>query len=287
MNFDCIPCFQRQALQAVRFIHGNEYLQERVLREVMKKLLELTWDFKPIEMAYEVHKVVRKSTQVTDPYGEVKKASNDLVLDRYSKLTSMVDESEDPLRTAVTLAIAGNIIDFGALREFDLDKTISDVSKKTFAIDDYRKFKEKLKDADTLLFFADNAGEICFDKLLIESMLKIKSFKRLNFVVKGGPIINDATLEDALYVGLDKLPNINFLTISNGEVNTGPKIRSQDVAGWVKTCDLVISKGQANYEGLSEFNEIFFALIVKCFVVASDLRVNLKDLVFKYNLSRK
>ena len=283
MNFDCIPCFQRQALQAARFIQGKEHLQERVIREVMKKLLELSWDSKPIEMAYEVHKVVRTITQVKDPYGEVKKASNDFVLDRYSTFARMIDESEDPLRIAVTLAIAGNIIDFGALREFDVDHTISEVTKRPFAIDDYRIFKEQLNDADTLLFFADNAGEIGFDKLLIESMLKIQSFQRINFVVKGGPIINDATLDDARYVGLDKLPNINFLSIGNGEEDTGPKISSRDVAGWVKTCDLVIAKGQANYEGLSEFDEIFFALIAKCFIVASDLSVNLNDLVFKYN----
>jgi uncharacterized protein with ATP-grasp and redox domains len=250
---------------------------------VMKKLLELRWDVKPIEMAQEVHKVVRKITQVNDPYKDVKKASNDLVLDRYATLKRMVDESEDPLRTAVTLAIAGNIIDYGAYSEFDLDKTIQDGSKRTFAIDDYQKFKEKLNASETLLFFADNTGEIGFDKLLIEAMLTIKRFKRINFVVKGGPIINDATLEDALYVGLNKLPNINFLTVSNGEVDTGPKLSSQEVEGWVQTCDLVIAKGQANYEGLSDFNEIFFALLAKCPLVASDLGVRLNDIVFKYN----
>jgi uncharacterized protein with ATP-grasp and redox domains len=283
LHLDCIPCVQRQALQAVRFLHGDDDLQERVVRAVLRKLSELQWDLKPMEMATEVHKVVRAVTQVPDPYEEVKKWSNDFVLDLYSKLTGVVDESEDPLRTAVRLATAGNIIDFGALSHFDVEETIRDVSTRPFAIDDYRTFQRQLEAAGTLLFFADNAGEIGFDKLLIESMLKIKRFTRLYFVVKGGPILNDATLEDARYVGLQELPNLTFLTISNGEVDTGPAINSPEVEGWVKTCDLVISKGQANYESLSDFPEIFFALIAKCPVIASDLHVNLYDVVFKYS----
>jgi len=282
VNLDCIPCFQRQALQAVRFISGGEGLQEQILRAVMKKLFELKWDSKPTEMANEAHKVVRMLVKVGDPYKGVKKDSNDLVLELYPKLRTMVEESEDPLRTAIRLAIAGNIIDFGALREFELEKTIREVSERRFALDDYEIFKGKLKDAKTVLFFADNAGEIGFDRLLIETMLKEKSFKRIGFVVKGGPIINDATLEDARYMGLDKLPNVKFLTISNGEAGTGPKISSQEVGGWIEAYDLIISKGQGNYEGLSEFNGIFFTLIVKCTIVASDIGVNVKDIVFKY-----
>lgn len=283
LSHHCIPCFQEQTLQAVRFINGDEDLQEHVLREVMKRLIELKWDLKPIEIANEVHKVVRRVTRVNDPYETVKKSSNDLFLTLYPRLKTIVEESGTPLRTAVRLAIAGNIIDFGALREYDLENTIREVSERNFAIDDYWRFKTKLNEANTLLFFADNAGEIGFDKLFIEVMLKEKDFKRISFVVKGGPIINDATLEDALYLGLDEIPEINFLKISNGEEGTGPKISSRDVRRWIKEYDLVISKGQGNYEGLGEFNEIFFALIVKCHVVASNLEVNVKDIVFKYN----
>jgi len=282
LNLDCIPCFQRQALQAVRFISDDEKLHERVLREVAKKLLESNWDLTPPELAHQVHSIVKRITNENDPYKEVKKESNDLVLKMYPELKEKAKKSRDPLRTAVRLAIAGNIIDFGVPQEFNLEETIREVLKKKFAIDDYKKLKEKLKDAETLLFFVDNAGEIGLDKLLVETFLETKKLEKIDFVVKGGPIINDATLEDAVYMGLDALPNSELLTISNGEVGTGPARSSQTVKRWIKEHDLVISKGQGNYEGLSEHNGLFFMLMVKCPIIASDLGVEVGDIILEY-----
>jgi uncharacterized protein with ATP-grasp and redox domains len=282
LNLDCIPCFQRQALQAVRFISNDEELHEKVLRGVTKKLLESNWDSTPPELAHEVHKIVKSLTNEKDPYKEVKKESNDLVLKMYPALKEKAEQSKDPLRTAVRLAIAGNIIDFGPLQEFNLEETISEVLKKKFVIDDYEKLKENFKDAETLLFFTDNAGEIGLDKLLIETFLKAKKLEKISFVVKGGPIINDATLEDAIYMGLCDLPKVEFLTLSNGETGTGPERNSQTVKSWMTKHDLVISKGQGNYEGLSEHNGLFFMLMAKCPVIASDLGVEVGDFILKY-----
>ncbi|MHC3129900.1 MAG: DUF89 family protein [Candidatus Bathyarchaeota archaeon] len=282
LNLDCIPCFQRQALQAVRFISDDEKLHERVLREVAKKLLESNWDLTPPELAHQIHSIVKRITNENDPYKKVKKESNDLVLKMYPELKQKVKKSRDPLRTAVRLAIAGNIIDFGVPQEFNLEKTIREVLKKQFAIDDYKKLKEKLKDTKTLLFFVDNAGEIGLDKLLVETFLETKKLKKIDFVVKGGPIINDATLEDAVYMGLDGLPNSEFLTISNGEVGTGPARSSQTVKRWIREHDLVVSKGQGNYEGLSEHDGLFFMLMVKCPIIASDLGVEVGDIILEY-----
>jgi uncharacterized protein with ATP-grasp and redox domains len=282
LNLDCIPCFQRQALQAVRFISDDEELHEKVLREVTKTLLKSNWDATPPELAYEVHRIVKSLTHEKDPYREVKKDSNDLVLKMYPALKAKVEASRDPLRTAVRLAIAGNIIDFGPLQGFNLEETVKEVLKKQFAIDDYEKLKEKLKVAETLLFFTDNAGEISFDKLLVETFLETRSLEKIRFVVKGGPIINDATLEDAKYVGLCNLPNAEFLTMGNGEAGTGPERSSQTVKRWIKNHDLVISKGQGNYEGLSEHNGLFFLLMAKCPVIASDLNVEVGDIILKF-----
>ena len=282
LNLDCIPCFQRQALQAVRFISDDEELHQKVLREVTKKLLESNWNSTPPQLAHEVHKIVKRITKENDPYKEVKRESNDLVLKMYPALKAKVKESNDPLRTAVRLAIAGNIIDFGPLQEFNLEETIREVLKKKFAIDDYEKLKEKLKDAETLLFFTDNAGEIVLDKLLVETFLEAKKLEKIRFVVKGGPIINDATFEDAVYIGLCDLPNVEFLTLSNGETGTGPERSSQTAKNWITKHDLVISKGQGNYEGLSEHNGLFFMLMAKCPVIASDLNAKVGDIILKY-----
>jgi uncharacterized protein with ATP-grasp and redox domains len=282
LNLDCIPCFQKQALQAVRFISNDEKLQERVLRAVAKKLLESNWDSTPPELAHKVHSIVRQITNEKDPYKGAKRESNDSVLKMYPELKEKVNQSRDPLRTAVRLAIAGNIIDFGVPQKFNLEETIRNVLKKRFAIDDYDKLKAKLKNADTLLFFVDNAGEIVLDKLFVETILEQKRFKKIVFVVKGGPIINDATLEDAVYVGLDGLPNSEFLALGNGEAGTGPDRSSQTVKRWIEEHDLVVSKGQGNYEGLSEHNGLFFMLMAKCPIIASDIGVNVGDIILEY-----
>jgi len=282
LNLDCIPCFQKQALQAVRFISDNEKLHQKVLREVTKELLESDWESTPPELAHKVHSIVKRITNEKDPYKGVKKESNDLVLKIYPELKDLIKNSRDPLRTAVRLAIAGNIIDFGIVQEFDLEKTIREVLKKKFAIDNYEQLKEALENAESLLFFVDNAGEIGLDKLLVETFLEIKKLGKIDFVVKGGPIINDATLEDAVYMGLDLLPNSEFLVISNGETGTGPDRNSQAVKRWINEHNLVISKGQGNYEGLSEHNGLFFMLMAKCPIIASDLGVEVGDIILKY-----
>ncbi|MFW6117231.1 MAG: damage-control phosphatase ARMT1 family protein [Thermoproteota archaeon] len=283
VNLECIPCFQKQALRAVRFISDDEGVQEQVLREVMDTLLGLEWGSTPPEMAHEVHRIVRNLTPGKDPYAGVKRESNQLVMEMYPELKNRVEESEDPLRTAIRLAIAGNIIDYGAVEEFDLEGTVEEVLNQDFAVDHYQQFTEALEEADTLLFFTDNAGEIVFDKLLLETLLDKKQFEKVRIVVKGGPIINDATLQDAVYVGIDQLPNVEFWTLSNGEEDTGPERTSSQVKEWIEKHDLVISKGQGNYEGLSERRGLFFMLMVKCPIIARHLGVKVRDIILRYN----
>jgi uncharacterized protein with ATP-grasp and redox domains len=114
-------------------------------------------------------------------------------------------------------------------------------------------------------------------------MLTENRFEKIQFVVKGGPIINDATIEDAVYMELDKFLNVEFLIMSNGEEDTGPERSSDTVRRWIEDADLVISKGQGNYEGLSEHHGIFFLLMAKCPLIASELGVREKDIVLRYN----
>jgi hypothetical protein len=290
MNLDCIPCFQRQALESLRMNTQDEKLQERVLRKVIEALIKTDWTSTPLELANKVHKIVREETGIEDPYKKLKKKYNDIALNLYPKIKEKINESSDPLNTAIRVAIAGNIIDFGPERKGDLniEKIIEDVLNREFAIDYYKEFKEKIKKASNLLYFVDNTGEVVFDKLLIETILKfrgkmgIKQNLRVTIVVEGGPVINDATLKDAKYVGMDKIPNVEFRITSNGDFNTGPKLNSKEVGSWIKNHDITIAKGQANYEGLSQFNDIFFLLMAKCRIIASDLRVKEGDIVLKY-----
>ncbi len=283
LRLDCVACIVRQALKAARLATSDERLQEKVLRRVMERLLRVEWAGTPPQLvrASGVVSVIREVTGVGDPYAELKRKSNDEALSVMNEAKRIIEESPDPLRAAVKLAIAGNIIDFAALDTYDLKSTIDKVLWQEPAIDDYPMLRTDVLKASSLLFFADNAGEIVFDKLLIEEMISVrgKPFDKITFVVKGGPIVNDATIEDALYVGLDKLPNIEFKTISNGEPGTGPERLSSEVLGWIREHDLVVSKGQGNYEDLSETTGVYFLLLAKCPVVASDIGVKVGDVV--------
>ena len=281
LNLECIPCFMRQALKASRFCKLGEIEQEKILREVMTILLNERWDKTPPELAHVVHAVVRK--YCGDPYREVKRRSNELALKLYPDVREMVEKSEDPLKTAVKVAIAGNIIDFGAVdkddvKEFNLMDFVRRVVNENLTVDHYKLFKEKLESGGSILYFADNAGEIVFDKILIETLFSIKKF-RVTFVVKAGPIINDATIGDVKQVGLDEVVD-EFRFISNGEI--GVERNSPEVGKWIDEHDIAISKGQGNYEGLSEFSGIFYMLMVKCPVIARHIGVDIGSKIFLY-----
>jgi uncharacterized protein with ATP-grasp and redox domains len=277
LNLDCIPCFLRQTLQASRFSGLDVKIQEKVLRETMETLLKENWGETPPELAHIVHAVVRKYAG-SDPYASVKKESNAKAMELYPKMKNVVESSSDPLKTAVKLAIAGNIIDFGALEKFDLERTLNDVLARELDRDDYPLFRRAIEKGSTILYFADNAGEIVFDRLLLETILSMREME-ITFVVKAGPIINDATLEDAKEVGLNRIVS-EFRFISNGEV--GVERNSPEVRRWVEEHDVVVSKGQGNYEGLSEFKGIFYMLMVKCPVIAASMDAEVGDVVLMY-----
>jgi uncharacterized protein with ATP-grasp and redox domains len=286
INLDCIPCFQRQALRAMRMNFQDEETQKRILKLIMKKLMKMDWSLTPPDLAREVYKIIRRETGVNDLYKEAKKACNDTALKLLPKIKKEINNSKDSLETAIRISIAGNIMDFGPHEKFNIEKTINKILSVKFAINDYQKLKEKIGKAKSLLFFTDNAGEIVFDKLLIETILNIRKKSgnknlKITMVVKGGPIMNDATILDVKYIGMDKIPNIEFKTINNGDSGTGPLRNSSEVKSWIKNHDLVISKGQGNYEGLSQFRNICFLLIAKCNVIASDLGVNQGGIILK------
>mgnify|MGYP000935259378 CR=1 FL=1 len=164
-----------------------------------------------------------------------------------------------------------------------MDVTIREGLHKKPAIDDFNLLFNKILSSEKLLYFADNAGEIVFDKIFIEEMISVKErpFERISFVIKGGPIINDAMLADARETGIDKLPGVIFHKLGNGEERTGADRRSNKVKEWIREHKLVISKGQANFEGLSENEGICFMFMAKCPVIAGELKVKELDSVIK------
>ncbi len=271
----------RQALEAARFVTDDEKVQKKLLKKVLIELDGINWDTSPPEIAHVVHRIVRKASGIDDPYRDVKRRYNDIALKMYPNLKGMVDRSPTPLLTALRLAIAGNIIDYGVGSNFDLDRTILDVLEKKFKIHDLSEFMRTLKTANDLTYLADNAGEIVFDKILIETILEEYDIDKILFVIKNEPIINDATEEDAIYVGIDEIPSIEFLQVGFDVLGNGMKYPSEEFWTILTQSDMVIGKGQGNYELLSDRGKIFFLLMAKCPVIAKDLGVSIGDIILK------
>ncbi len=272
---ECIPCFFRQALEAARMVTEDECKQKAVLDAVALKIPNFPLEATPPEMGSTIYGAVREITNHGDPYRVVKEESNRKALTLYPELKRKVEEAEDPLLMAVRFAIAGNVIDFGANPGFDLDQELEEIETRPFAVFDYQVFKKALGQADEVLYLGDNAGEIVFDRLLIEQLSK-----PVVFVVRGAPVINDATLDDAQVAGIDQVAKV----ISSGIAVPGTILRlcSKKFLQHYEKASVIISKGQGNYETLSEEKRsIFFLLKAKCPVIARHLEVEVGDIVLK------
>jgi damage-control phosphatase, subfamily I len=277
---DCIPCFLRQALEAARMAGNDERVHRKVLNAVMNRLTGLELDVTPPQVGQAVHRTIRELTFNNDPYREIKARYNEIALDMLPRLKAIIRQAEDPLLIASKIAIAGNIIDFAAFSgEIDLDNVLSETLHADFALDDYAAFREAILRATRIVYLGDNAGEIVFDCVLIEEMLRIGKAK-IAFVVRGKPVINDATLEDAKLVGLDRLVEV----ISNGSDAPATVLSecTPEMIDAYRSADLVVAKGQGNYESLSEeTGRLFFLLKAKCPVIARDLGVRVGGTILK------
>ncbi len=265
---DCIPCFVRQALDATRFVTDDVRVHERVLREVLRAASEMDLSLTPPEMGLRIHRAIRQLTGVVDPYCEVKERFNRAALALYPELKTRVRAAHDPLEAAARLAIAGNIIDFGVRSSIETAEVeaLIDGALDAPLEGSVAPLRAALGEADRILFLADNAGEIVFDRLLIEEL----PLERVVVAVKGSPIINDATRADAEAAGLTDLVEV----IDNGSDAPGTLLGvcSDAFRRRFEEADVVIAKGQANYETLSEAEQdIFFLLQAKCAVIARDL----------------
>lgn len=274
---DCIPCFVRQALDSVRMTTEDEQIHEKVLREVLRLESEMDMNQCPPAMAQKIHRFIRQKTGIEDPYLEVKNRFNKLALKMYPELRRKTETSTDPLETAVRLAIAGNIIDFGVnstVEQADVERTINQSLKAPLDMQALEQFREAISKAEDVLYLGDNAGEIVFDRLLIEQL----PWKKITFVVKGGPILNDATIEDAEIIGLTDFVNV----IDNGSDAPGTILEScsEMFCSRFEESDLIIAKGQGNCESLSSVDKkIFFMVRPKCTVLARHLDCEIGNLV--------
>ena len=279
VHLDCIPCLLRQALDAIKLSSVDETLRESALRDVMSFLSNKSWEKTTPELATGVHRIVKRVTDNSDPYWELKQKYNTAALGFYEKLAWFVKTSEDPLLVASKIAIVGNVIDFGPKSDIDLEKNIEVGLNSDLAINDVDKLRRSLLRSKKILYLADNAGETVFDRLLVEQLTD--NSVEVSYAVKDAPILNDATFYDAEIAGLTRIANI----ISIGADCTGVLFRecSKKFLEEFESSSCVISKGQGNYESLNDIRnkEIFFLLKVKCPIIAEDIGIETGSAILK------
>ncbi|RKZ08688.1 hypothetical protein DRQ05_01045 [bacterium] len=276
VTLDCIPCTVASFLRLLKsgILPLDE--QERAMRRLLEFLSTADYEVSPPVLGREMHRMIREVLNTPDPYKEIKARYNKMMLEMYPKFEEMVKESDDPFDTAMRLAIAGNVIDFGPQHQMDVMETIERVLLANFAIDESPCLRKELEGANRLLYVGDNCGEIVLDKLFLEQI----NVSEIYFAVRNGPVLNDATIEDASMVGIDRIAKV----ITTGDDAPGAvwETASEEFRDVLVHSDVVISKGQGNLEGLVDVSgNVFFLLVVKCKLMGERVGADVGEFVVR------
>jgi len=265
-SLDCLVCFLRQSLDAARMISSDAMVQEQIMREVMAWTARMDLGVSPPVVGQRIHRRLRELTGVKDPYQAIKDQGNRMALALLPDLEASVANARDPLDMALRLAVAGNVIDLGvnsSVSPADLEAAVRQAMTASIQ-GSLEEFRKAAAEAHAILYLADNAGEIVFDRLLIDQL----GPERVTVAVRGGPVINDATLVDAEAAGFHPMVRV----IDNGSDAPGTVLHdcSETFRRHFDSADLIVAKGQGNFETLNqEANTIFFLFKAKCPVIAS------------------
>ncbi len=275
MQHECYSCHTSTVKKLIEKFKPLSNSANELLNET-QIMLEENANMDNPYLAAKIHRLVRKKLNNSDPYSEEKLFTNNLILSKYENWKKFIEESSNPLFCSAKLAIAGNVIDYGAK---SVNGNITDLIKnnleKPLAIDDSNGLFEQIKKAKTILYLGDNSGEIVFDRIFIETM----KHPNVYFAVRGEPVINDVTLQDAIQTGISSICKI----ISNG--NDAPSTLlehcSEEFLEVFNKADLIISKGMGNFEGLlsNRHKNIYFLLMAKCRPIAKLLNTEIGDMV--------
>lgn len=279
-ELECLPCFFGQIARTLGYAGVNGDRGRSIARKAQAIIEKASLDEVPARTTTIIHRLLRQETGV-DPYRRVKDAYNRIALEMLPAVRQRALSAADRLEGSVRAAIAGNVIDFGIYEKIDLDRSVDEAFHLPLSPQDYQAFAGATNHAHTILYLCDNAGEIVFDRVLLETLHD--RGKKVTVAVKGSPVINDATLEDAAVAGLAQFAKV----IDNGNDGIGTLLEacSSQFTKAYRSAELIISKGQANYETLvrSGDQRIFFLFKVKCPVVAKALKGENGDIVLMRN----
>jgi uncharacterized protein with ATP-grasp and redox domains len=267
----------RQAREAIALTQVNGERSFEVIQDVLSLMSKLDWRLPPPVQGQQVHRLIRERTGCSDPYAAIKAKMNQQALDSYHIWQRQFRRSFEPLQAAARLAIIGNLWDVGAKTQMDQAGVLVAFEQALTAplCGSIEEFARAVRQAQSILYLADNAGEIVFDRDLLSQL----PLGHLTVAVRGKPVLNDATLADAKVAGLFDLCEV----ISNGSDAPGTLLQDCSLRFRTRfeTADLVIAKGQGNYESLAgcKHPNIFFLLKAKCGVLSEALGVPVGSLV--------
>jgi len=280
---ECILCVLNQIIRVSEHLKLPEDKQDIIMQKALARTADYNYKhLTPPEFSEFLYDIVIEESKTYDPYKNLKINQNNAILERADIFENKINSSPDPLFTAGRYALAGNIIDYGGVKKFKLN--FDDFETLNIDINNYDEFKEKLSKAKTMLYIADNAGEAVFDKFFIKQIKKFNKDIDVYYGVKTKPAINDVTREDAKYIKINSFANI----IESGMGMAGTVINktTEKFKDLYNTADIVISKGQGNFETLEdEEREILFIFKVKCNIVADFSNIPLNSNVFAFNTS--
>ncbi|MBN2354686.1 DUF89 family protein [candidate division KSB1 bacterium] len=272
--YNCIPCILNSLIKLLDAGVVPASMHETAVRRLLDYLAKADYRQSPPALGRDLHRLIRQIVNSADPYQSIKEEYNRLMLAHYPRFQEMVAVAADPFAAAVRLAVAGNAIDFGPQQQFDVMAAIDRVMREPLKIDHISALKKELDRASSVLYIGDNCGEIVLDRLLIETM----QHDNVLFAVRGGPIINDATLEDAQAIELDRLTHL----ITTGDDAPGAvwQTASEEFKNAFTGADVVIAKGQGNLEGLMGIDKkIYFLLMIKCDLIGEQIGARTGDFI--------
>ena len=282
MRSECYFCHLKTVEKLIgKFSLKPEQAESFILS--IHELLYHSWQMTNPVLATHIHRLARERLNHTNLYLEEKHRANELLMGQYESWKIRVESSYNPLKIAAKLAVIGNIIDYGAHSVSDnITNQVNTLLSNDLAIDESQKLTEKIRQAKTIFYIGDNAGEIVFDKLFIETM----QHSDVTYAVRGKPVLNDVTIDDTEETDIYKICNI--ITSGSDSPSTILEYCSEEFMHHFNTADLVISKGQGNFEGLMNSNRdnLFFLLIAKCKPIAELLGVRECSMVVKESKKR-
>lgn len=288
INYQCLPCLVNQVVKVSMMIGVED--KEKLYHKVFKYLSSLDFKQTNPEIIGEVFKLIKEQTNNEDPYYDIRKYFNIMFLSQETEFEKSISESKDEFVSAIKYAVIANIIDFSPIknkRPENILQHFNELKQQPLTIDHHLQLLNDINKSKKLLYLGDNCGEICLDKILIKKIKKINPELNIYFATRGAPVVNDSIEEDAYLVGINKYATI----INNGDYSLGTILNktSLEFNQIYQQADIIISKGQANFESLNEENKnIYFLLITKCDVIANYLNTDINKLIcMKINSSQQ